>query len=81
MLKSLPESFSQLTKLERLDIGDNNIDELVSNRLFALSIGKSCSKKRRKEKPQNAFAPPHFSVRDLKKVYPDVFSFKHKKYF
>lgn len=30
MLKSLPESISHLTKLERLDLGGNNIDELVS---------------------------------------------------
>jgi Leucine-rich repeat (LRR) protein len=29
-LKSLPESLSQLSKLERLDLGDNEIEELVS---------------------------------------------------
>lgn len=31
LLKGLPESVSQLTKLERLDIGDNDIEELVSD--------------------------------------------------
>lgn len=30
LLKSLPESLSQLSKLERLDLGDNEIEELVS---------------------------------------------------
>ena len=30
LLKSLPESVARLTKLERLDIGDNDIEELVS---------------------------------------------------
>ena len=30
LLKGLPESVAQLTKLERLDIGDNDIEELVS---------------------------------------------------
>ena len=30
LLKSLPESLSQLIKLERLDLGDNDIEELVS---------------------------------------------------
>ena len=30
LLKLLPESVSQLTRLERLDIGDNEIEELVS---------------------------------------------------
>lgn len=30
LLKGLPESVSYLTKLERLDIGDNDIEELVS---------------------------------------------------
>jgi Leucine-rich repeat (LRR) protein len=30
LLKSLPESLSQLTKLERLDLGDNEIEKLVS---------------------------------------------------
>lgn len=29
LLKSLPESLSQLSKLERLDLGDNEIEELV----------------------------------------------------
>lgn len=29
LLKSLPESLSQLRKLERLDLGDNEIEELV----------------------------------------------------
>lgn len=31
LIKSLPESLSQLTKLQRLDLGDNEIEELVSN--------------------------------------------------
>lgn len=31
LLKSLPESLSQLSKLERLDLGDNEIEELVNN--------------------------------------------------
>ena len=30
LLKVLPDSVSQLTRLERLDIGDNEIEELVS---------------------------------------------------
>jgi protein scribble len=30
LLKSLPESLSQLSKLERLDLGDNEIEKLVS---------------------------------------------------
>lgn len=30
LIKSLPESLSQLTKLQRLDLGDNEIEELVS---------------------------------------------------
>lgn len=30
LLKSLPESLKNLTKLERLDLGDNEIEELVS---------------------------------------------------
>lgn len=29
LLKSLPESLSQLYKLERLDLGDNDIEVLV----------------------------------------------------
>jgi len=37
LLKSLPESLSQLLKLERLDLGDNEIEELVS---FAIFIAK-----------------------------------------
>lgn len=32
LIKSLPESLSQLTKLQRLDLGDNEIDELVSKK-------------------------------------------------
>lgn len=31
LLKSLPESVARLSKLERLDIGDNDIEELVSS--------------------------------------------------
>jgi len=31
LLTSLPLSLSQLTRLERLDLGDNEIDHLVSN--------------------------------------------------
>lgn len=34
LLKGLPESVSQLTKLERLDIGDNDIEELVRSLIF-----------------------------------------------
>lgn len=30
LLKSLPESLKNLTKLERLDLGDNEIEELVN---------------------------------------------------
>ena len=30
LIKSLPESLSQLTNLQRLDLGDNEIYELVS---------------------------------------------------
>jgi protein scribble len=30
LIRSLPESLSQLRKLERLDLGDNEIEELVS---------------------------------------------------
>ncbi len=30
LLRTLPESMSQLTKLERLDLGDNDIEILVS---------------------------------------------------
>ena len=30
LLRTLPESMSQLTKLERLDLGDNDIETLVS---------------------------------------------------
>lgn len=29
LLKSLPESLKNLTRLERLDLGDNEIEELV----------------------------------------------------
>lgn len=29
LLKSLPESLANLSKLERLDLGDNEIEELV----------------------------------------------------
>lgn len=36
LLRTLPESMSQLTKLERLDIGDNDIEVLVSVALFFL---------------------------------------------
>jgi protein scribble len=36
LLKSLPESLSQLSKLERLDLGDNEIEELVSIVTFLL---------------------------------------------
>jgi len=36
LLKSLPESLSQLLKLERLDLGDNEIEELVSFVIFSL---------------------------------------------
>lgn len=35
LLKSLPESLKNLTKLERLDLGDNEIEELV---IFFLDI-------------------------------------------
>lgn len=31
LLKSLPESLSRLSKLQRLDLGDNELEELVSN--------------------------------------------------
>ena len=30
LIRTLPHSLSQLTKLERLDLGDNEIEELVS---------------------------------------------------
>lgn len=30
LLRSLPDSLAQLTNLERLDLGDNEIEELVS---------------------------------------------------
>ena len=30
LLKSLPDSLAQLKKLERLDLGDNDIEELVN---------------------------------------------------
>ena len=33
LLRTLPESMSQLTKLERLDLGDNDIEILVNQSL------------------------------------------------
>jgi len=38
LLKSLPESLSQLLKLERLDLGDNEIEELVSFVIFIMKL-------------------------------------------
>jgi len=35
LLTSLPLSLSQLTRLERLDLGDNEIDHLVSNYIIS----------------------------------------------
>jgi Leucine-rich repeat (LRR) protein len=34
LIRILPESLSKLTKLERLDLGDNEIEELVSKTLI-----------------------------------------------
>jgi len=36
LLRTLPESMSQLTKLERLDLGDNDIEILVNNNSHTL---------------------------------------------
>lgn len=36
LLKSLPESLKNLNKLERLDLGDNEIEELVRNLLSSI---------------------------------------------
>lgn len=38
LLKSLPESLKNLTNLQRLDLGDNEIEELVSTRLKIIII-------------------------------------------
>ena len=38
LLRTLPESMSQLTKLERLDLGDNDIEILVSCHLIYINI-------------------------------------------
>lgn len=43
LLKSLPESLSQLSKLERLDLGDNEIEELVSKVLGCSDTGQTIS--------------------------------------
>lgn len=40
LLKSLPESLSQLSKLERLDLGDNEIEELVSITIFLSTMNR-----------------------------------------
>jgi protein scribble len=32
LIRSLPETLPRLTKLERLDLGDNELDELVSRK-------------------------------------------------
>ena len=34
LIRHLPETLPQLTKLERLDLGDNEIDELVNQTSF-----------------------------------------------
>lgn len=38
LLKSLPESLKNLTRLKRLDLGDNEIEELVRLILFSIII-------------------------------------------
>lgn len=40
LLKTLPESLSQLFKLERLDLGDNEIEELVSAIVLLISLSR-----------------------------------------
>lgn len=42
LIKTLPESLSQLTKLQRLDLGDNEIDELVSRCITYFRTASKC---------------------------------------